>query len=137
MWQASSVPIAVMNLAESVNSLLKFLNIALRQSPFCHSIPERCFVYHNRHLPICARCTGIVVGGMISLLIFNIFNIYLDYRIIIILAIPMIIDGGLQYLNYIPSNNNRRFITGIMFGIGTAIFSRNIADFIFSAIFIL
>lgn len=112
------------------------MNISLRQSSLCHSIPERCFVYNNRHLPICARCTGIITGGMISLLIFNVFNIYPDYRMSFILAIPMIFDGGLQYLNYIHSNNNRRFITGIMFGIGTTIFNRNIVDFILSKIFI-
>ncbi len=47
-----------------------------------------------------------------------------------ILATPMIIDGGLQYLNYTSSKNNRRFVTGFLFGIGALIFSRNIAHFI-------
>jgi uncharacterized membrane protein len=74
---------------------------------------------------------GIVIGGVISLLIFNIFNIHLSYQISFILAIPMIIDGGLQYLNYTPSKNNRRFVTGFLFGVGSIIFSLNIANFIF------
>jgi uncharacterized membrane protein len=47
-----------------------------------------------------------------------------------ILATPMIIDGGLQYLNYISSKNYRRFVTGFLFGIGALIFSQNIAHFI-------
>lgn len=111
-------------------NMLKSMNIWLRQSHFCHSIPERCFIYNNRYLPICARCTGILIGGIVSLLIFNIFNIYLSYQMSFILATPMIIDGGLQYLNYTSSKNNRRFVTGFLFGIGALIFSRNIAHFI-------
>lgn len=111
-------------------NVLKSMNIWLRQSPFCHSIPERCFVYNNRCLPICARCTGILVGGIVSLLIFNIFIIHISYEISFILALPMVIDGGLQYFNRINSNNNRRFVTGLLFGIGTVIFSQNITHFI-------
>ena len=118
-----------MNLRREIISMLKAVNIWLRQSHFCHSIPDRCFTYNNRYLPICTRCTGILIGGVVSLLIFNIFNIYLGYQISFILVIPMIIDGGLQYLNYMPSTNNRRFVTGFLFGIGTIIFSRNIAHF--------
>ena len=107
-------------------NLLKSMNIWLRQSPFCHSIPERCFVYQNRHLPICARCTGILFGGISSLIIFNIFNLNLSFSTSLILMLPMIMDGGLQYLNYLISNNNRRFLTGLFFGLGTVIFSQNI-----------
>lgn len=113
-----------------INKNLKSLNIWLRQSPFCHSIPERCFVYKNRHLPICARCTGILFGGISSLIIFNIFNLTFSFLTSFILMLPMIMDGGLQYLNYILSNNNRRFVTGFFFGMGTVIFSQNITDFI-------
>lgn len=108
----------------------KSLNIWLRQSPFCHSIPERCFVYKNRHLPICARCTGILFGGITSLIVFNIFNLGFSFPTSLILMLPMILDGGLQYLNYIFSNNNRRFVTGFIFGMGTVIFTHNITDYI-------
>ena len=119
-----------MNSRREIISMLKAVNIWLRQSHFCHSIPDRCFTYNNRCLPICARCTGILIGGVVSLLIFNIFNIHLGYQISFILAIPLIIDGGLQYLNYTPSKNNRRFVTGFLFGVGSIIFSWNIAHFI-------
>lgn len=111
-------------------NLLKSINIWLRQSPFCHSIPERCFVYKNRHLPICARCTGILFGGILSLITFNIFNLNFGFLIGFGLMLPMIMDGGLQYLNYIISDNNRRFVTGLLFGIGTVIFNQNIMQFI-------
>ena len=73
---------------------------------------------------------GILIGGVASLLIFNIFNIYLSYHISIILVIPMILDGGLQYVDYTPSTNNRRFVTGFLFGVGTIVVIRNIVHFI-------
>jgi uncharacterized membrane protein len=116
---------APMNLRSKTINLLKSMNIWLRQAPLCHSIPERCFVYKNRHLPICARCTGILFGGILSLFFLNIFNLNFSFQTSFILAVPMIIDGGLQYLNYIISNNNRRFLTGLFCGIATVIFSQN------------
>lgn len=112
----------------------KSMNIWIRQSPFCHSIPERCFVYKNRHLPICTRCTGILFGGIFSLICFNLFNLNFSFQTGLILIIPMIIDGGLQYLNYLISNNNRRFITGLLFGIGTVIFCQNMVRLLFDLI---
>ena len=130
MYQIDFAVIVLMNLRIKIINMLKSMNIWLRQSPFCHSMPERCFVYNNRCLPICSRCTGILIGGIISLLIFNIFNIYLSYQIAFILVIPMIIDGGMQYLNFTSSKNYRRFVTGFLFGIGALIFSQNIAHFI-------
>ncbi|RLG27659.1 DUF2085 domain-containing protein [Methanosarcinales archaeon] len=119
-----------MNLRHEIISMLKAVNIWIRQSNLCHSIPDRCFTYNNRCLPICARCMGILIGGVASLLIFNIFNIYLSYHISIILVIPMILDGGLQYVDYTPSTNNRRFVTGFLFGVGTIVVIRNIVHFI-------
>jgi len=123
-----------MNLRNKMINVSKTLNIWVRQSPFCHSIPERCFVYNNRHFPICSRCTGILFGGMLSLIFFNIVHLSISFQTGLILVIPMIIDGLLQYLNYFPSNNYRRFLTGLFFGIGTVIFSQNITPLIFELI---
>jgi Predicted membrane protein len=121
-----------------MNKHLEYINIWLRQSKLCHSTPDRCFVYKNRCLPLCARCTGIVFGGMIyfifSKLFFYILPInvaYLNYQLYFILAIPMVIDGVLQYLECIQSNNNRRFATGLFFGIGSAMFCLNATDWLF------
>lgn len=43
----------------------------------------------------------------------------------------MVIDGGLQYLGYKQSTNNRRFATGFLFGIGSVIFCLNITEWFF------
>jgi len=37
-------------------------------SGVCHQIPERCFRYGGRPLPLCARCTGTFLGVLIALL---------------------------------------------------------------------
>lgn len=124
-----------------INKCLKYINMWIRQSNLCHSKPERCFVYKNRHLPLCARCTGIILGGLIYLVssklfffILQINIIYFDYKICFFLALPMIMDGGLQYLRYKQSTNNRRFVTGFLFGIGSVMFCLNITQWFFSKI---
>ena len=131
--------IVVMNLKSAkVNKYLKSINIWLRQSNLCHSKPDRCFVYKNRHLPLCARCTGIILGGLIYLISSKLFFFilpinptYLNYKLCFVLAIPMVIDGGLQYLGYKQSTNNRRFATGFLFVIGSVIFCLNITEWFF------
>jgi uncharacterized membrane protein len=95
-------------------------------------------VYKNRRLPVCARCTGVIFGGLVyftsSKIIFFILPInaaYLNYQLCFILTLPMVIDGGLQYLELMHSNNNRRFATGFFFGIGSAMFCLNVTDWLF------
>lgn len=109
-----------------MNKILKVINIWIRKSPFCHSIPERCFVFNNRCLPICARCTGILVGGFLFSIVLMFSDTFLNWQISFILALPMIVDGGLQYLTHYQSNNIRRFVTGFLCGIGAVIFSQNL-----------
>ncbi len=46
--------------------------------------------------------------------------------IIIILLLPMIIDGVRQYVFDIESNNIKRFITGMMFGFGISILTQKL-----------
>ncbi len=58
------------------------------------------------------------------------YDLSFSFPTSLLLMLPMILDGGLQYLNYIISNNNRRFVTGFIFGMGTVIFSNNITDYI-------
>lgn len=88
---------------------------------FCHRLPERSFFYKGHQFPICARCTGILLGyiiGILYLIFLNNLGLIIEFSLII----PLLIDGIGQYLGYFQSTNTRRLITGILAGITTICF---------------
>lgn len=83
----------------------------------CHQKPERSLFIKGKQLPICARCTGELIGILIAVIGFAwIKNI--PIIILVLMMIPMIADGITQALTKYESNNTKRLITGILFGIG-------------------
>lgn len=97
----------------------------------CHQIPERSFFIRNYQLPICSRCTGIILGYIISLL-YTIFFKELYFSIEIALIVPMAIDGFLQLFTNYLSTNKKRFATGILAGFGFIQIIKSIVLFIIS-----
>ena len=93
---------------------IKLMNIGSRLG--CHQMPERSFFYKGYQFPVCARCTGLIIGYLLGVLIY--FLKVLNWKIAIILCIPLVLDGGSQYLNWRISNQVLRLITGILCGIG-------------------
>lgn len=91
----------------------KFFAIAF----MCHQIPERSFFIKGKQLPLCARCTGIFVGYILGIILACVVG-YRKLLLISLLIIPMLIDGGIQLIFKKESNNIRRFVTGILGGIG-------------------
>lgn len=85
----------------------------------CHQKPERSFFIGNFQMPVCARCTGIMIAKPFAVIYARKRNLPLPLTIIFIL--PMILDGVLQYRFFIESNNKRRLVTGF-FG-GFAVYS--------------
>lgn len=85
---------------------------------FCHRLPERSFFFKGKQFPICARCTGILIGYFIGI-IYILFNKNLNIIIELSFMIPLLIDGTGQYLGYFESTNIRRLITGTLAGIST------------------
>lgn len=83
----------------------------------CHQRNERSFSFKGYQFPLCARCTGIVIGYILTPLY---LFIPVKYRIItaILSCILLAIDGLIQYFNIKQSNNIRRVITGILCGAG-------------------
>ena len=65
-------------------------------------------------MPVCARCQGEIVGIIIGFI--STFFIHLSIRCLIVLLLPLIIDGTVQALTDYESNNVKRLITGIAFG---------------------
>lgn len=84
----------------------------------CHQKGERSFhyTYQNieRQFPICARCTGELIGIIFSITIC--FFYIPPWWVLVLLLIPMIVDGFAQQLTSYVSNNFKRVVTGFLFG---------------------
>ena len=91
----------------------KFLAIAF----MCHQKPERSFHFKGKQFPLCARCTGILIGYFLGIIMACITQCD-NYLWLLICMVPMIVDGGIQLNFKKESNNFRRLITGILGGVG-------------------
>lgn len=92
---------------------------------FCHRLPSRTLRFKGRYFPVCARCTGIYLGALFTLLLryFPILTPSKDlekylFFIPLILMIPTLVDGTTQLLRWRESNNFLRVVTGLLCGIG-------------------
>lgn len=92
--------------------LYKFLPILFG----CHQRPERSFFIKGKQFPICARCTGELAGLIIGFL--GWWFVQLPSSVYILLLIPLTVDGFIQLLTPYESTNLKRFLTGVLFGIG-------------------
>lgn len=89
-------------------------------SNICHQLPERSFIISGRQIFLCSRCSGAFIGVYVGLLtiIFSRkqFINSLKLPFILILILPMIIDGVTQYLGVRESSIFIRFVTGLLAG---------------------
>lgn len=83
-------------------------------SKVCHQQDRRSFHFGIRKYPVCARCTGIYAGQLIGIVLY--FTYVPSLYLCLALAIPMIVDGFTQLRTSYESTNNRRLITGLLFG---------------------
>jgi uncharacterized membrane protein len=94
---------------------------------FCHRIPERSIPFLGLENYLCARCTGLAVGGALGLVL-NCTYISFPPIPAALLLIPMLLDGFSQAFWLRISNNPLRFVTGFLFGLGMP----SMLNFIFS-----
>ena len=80
----------------------------------CHQMPERSFFYRGHQFPVCARCTGVIVGQILGGIGFLFLT--LSYDTIGFLCFIMFFDWWLQRVGLLQSTNLRRCITGILCG---------------------
>ena len=80
----------------------------------CHCKPDRSFILRGRQFPICARCTGELIGMLAGVVCCFAFRP--PVWICILLMLPMIADGLIQRLTTYESSNIKRVITGTLFG---------------------
>ena len=81
----------------------------------CHQMPERSFFIGSYQLPLCARCTGIVIGHVLGAAV-SIFR-PVSFKSLIG-TVPLMIDGTCQKFTSYESTNVRRLVTGILYGFG-------------------
>ncbi len=83
----------------------------------CHQMTLRSFFIAGYQFPLCYRCTGLLVGTIVFLvLVYR--NRLPALRLAIPLVIPMLIDVGLQALGWWEGMNGLRLVTGMGFGVG-------------------
>lgn len=84
------------------------------RSSGCHQMPERSFFIKGKQFPVCARCTGVMIGKILAIATFWIYAVPIKYYICG--CEIMFLDWFLQYMNVLNSTNVRRLITGILGG---------------------
>ena len=82
----------------------------------CHQKPERSFFYHGKQFPVCARCTGVVIGNLLALVLLPVIDI--NFLVCCLFCLILLLDWMLQHLQIKESTNMRRLVTGILCGYG-------------------
>lgn len=82
----------------------------------CHQRADRSFFIRGSQFPLCARCTGMLLGylGAVFLKGLVIIPVWLS----VLFCALMFADWFLQYKKIKSSTNLRRLITGLLCGFG-------------------
>ena len=88
-----------------------------RKAFSCHQMPERSLTWRGYQLPLCARCTGLLLGHLAGV----VTGLAADVRLrTALLMLPLAADALLQETGVLPSTNIRRVITGLLYGFAHA-----------------
>lgn len=113
-----------------MDKIADFLIFIMNQIGYavCHQLPERTFVFQGRHLPVCARDTGLFLG--IALCLVVLFITFRKGKVlspsawkIVALAlfpVPLIVDVLTTYTGLRTTTNDIRLLTGALAGTGIA-----------------
>ncbi|MBE5961204.1 MAG: DUF2085 domain-containing protein [Lachnospiraceae bacterium] len=82
----------------------------------CHQMPERSFFLRGYQFPVCARCTGVIIGYILAVPIYYISGFHRNTSIFG--CFSMLTDWGIQKIRLMESTNTRRFLTGLIGGFG-------------------
>ena len=77
----------------------------------------------GKQLPLCARCSGIVLGQLAAMIWVMCGGQCVVGWIGLLIMAPTAVDGWIQMKYEIESNNTRRFVTGLIAGVGTIIWT--------------
>lgn len=82
----------------------------------CHQREDRSFKIKGWQFPVCSRCTGILTGQIIGIILY-LTKIRIPIYIGLQFLLVMFLDWFIQYKKIKESTNLRRFITGNLAGI--------------------
>jgi uncharacterized membrane protein len=103
----------------------------------CHQISERTIYLDNLPLPVCARDTGIHMGFFIAFVFCFVKGRLKSDKppdlsisiVLVLMMIPMMIDGTSSYIGLRHTDNTIRLLTGLFFGMPIPIFLVPAANF--------
>jgi len=110
----------------STDSWIKLMQVGARTG--CHQRADRSFFYNGYQFPICARCTGVLIGYIAALICAPFYMS--NYIVGLVFCAVMFIDWFIQFLKIIESTNIRRLITGVLGGYGIITCELNIVLFL-------
>lgn len=104
--------------------------IRLAFAPLCHQLPDRSFHLHGDTLALCQRCTGMLVGFFIGLLVTpTLSKTLLDRlarthppKVMALASVPVIIDWSLGALAIWANTPLSRSATGMLLGLAAGAF---------------
>jgi len=131
-WQSptdmdgQSAPRSVRDVLMSIlraNLDVPFGRHAFRLYLFCHGIPDRCLTIRGHTLPICARCTGLLIGIAAGFLLpaTGYLPSVVAIGLALLLVAPLLVDGLTQLAGLRHSTNSQRIVTGAIAGLGVAL----------------
>jgi len=91
----------------------------------CHQMSGRSFSFRGYQFPVCARCTGLLLGQIAGIPL-SLFFIKCDIRLLFCIAVfstlPLGVDGLGQLKKLWTSTNPRRLFTGLFCGLFVTVF---------------
>lgn len=83
----------------------------------CHQQPCKCPKINGFQFFLCYRCIGLYLGNVLGVITYK-WSSDFTFALLVILMLPMIIDGSVQALSSsYQSTNIRRIVTGLSFGV--------------------
>ena len=92
---------------------------SLGRMPFrflCHGIEERCLTIGEGRMAVCSRCFGIYAGALAGIALWLVTRRAVPVALLVVMAIPLLIDGGTQAVGLRESTNLLRLATGVPAG---------------------
>ena len=112
--------VGVMDHASVYGSLpAPFRGVYVVGDRLCHQREDRSFVVGSNEMAFCARCTGVWIGMLLGVVVMALVEFPVDSRLVWVVVaglVPMMVDGGGQFLGWWVSSNPVRLVTGLFAG---------------------